>query len=81
MRPKREGRFITRTLITCAPSKEVFKIDPNDYPIEDYEGLKSGKAKGGKGKQAQTVEEEEPEGDDADEDGDEDGDKAADAKN
>lgn len=36
MRPKREGRFITRVIFTSAPSKEKFKIDPKEFPF-DYE--------------------------------------------
>lgn len=78
MRPKREGRFITRTLITSPPSQEVFKIDPADYPIEDYEGVTLGKAKDKKGNKAQSVEKVEPEENDEEE---EDEEKAADAKN
>lgn len=35
-RPKREGQFITRVLLTSAPSKEIFKIDPFQYVAEEY---------------------------------------------
>lgn len=34
MRPKRNGKFITRVFLTSPPSKENFKIDPKDFPFE-----------------------------------------------
>lgn len=37
LRPKRGGKFITRVLFTSPPSKEIFRIDPVDFPFEDYE--------------------------------------------
>lgn len=37
LRPKRGGKFITRVLFTSPPSKEVFRIDPVDFPFKDYE--------------------------------------------
>lgn len=36
MRPKRDGKFITRVLFTSPPSKENLKIDPKDFPFDDY---------------------------------------------
>lgn len=36
-RPKRGGKFITRVLFTSPPSREVFRIDPLDFPFDDYE--------------------------------------------
>uniref|UniRef100_A0A1A9WY60 Large ribosomal subunit protein uL1m n=1 Tax=Glossina brevipalpis TaxID=37001 RepID=A0A1A9WY60_9MUSC len=36
MRPKREGRFITRVLLRSPPSPEVLKIDPYVYVPELY---------------------------------------------
>lgn len=36
-RPNRGGKFITRVLFTSPPSKEIFRIDPADFPFEDYE--------------------------------------------
>lgn len=36
MRPKRDGKFITRVLLTSPPSKENLKIDPKDFPFDDY---------------------------------------------
>lgn len=35
-RPKRGGKFITRVLFTSPPSKEILRIDPIDFPFEDY---------------------------------------------
>lgn len=37
-RPKRDGKFITRILISSPPSQETLKIDPKDFPIDNYEG-------------------------------------------
>lgn len=37
MRPKRSGKFITRVLLKCPPSREVLKIDPFLYVNENYE--------------------------------------------
>lgn len=37
LRPKRGGKFITRVLFTSPPSKEIFRIDPLDFPFDDYE--------------------------------------------
>lgn len=36
-RPNRGGKFITRVHCTTQNSKEIFKIDPTDFPFEDYE--------------------------------------------
>lgn len=36
-RPKRPGKFITRVHLTALNSKEIFKVDPADFPFEDYE--------------------------------------------
>ncbi|XP_063704860.1 large ribosomal subunit protein uL1 [Culicoides brevitarsis] len=36
MRPKRDGKFITRILLKCPPSKEQLKIDPFQYVSETY---------------------------------------------
>lgn len=35
VRPKREGRFVTRVLLTSPPSGETFKIDPFLYIPEE----------------------------------------------
>lgn len=35
-RPNRPGKFITRVHFTAQNSKEMFKIDPVDFPFEDY---------------------------------------------
>lgn len=35
MRPKREGKFITRVLLKCAPGSEQLKIDPFLYIPEE----------------------------------------------
>lgn len=35
-RPKRGGKFVTRVYCTSPPSKEIFQIDPADFPIEDF---------------------------------------------
>lgn len=35
MRPKRDGKFITRVLFTSPPSGETLKIDPFVYIPED----------------------------------------------
>lgn len=35
VRPKREGRFVTRVLLTSSPSGEVLKIDPFLYIPEE----------------------------------------------
>lgn len=37
MRPKRDGKFITRVIFTSPPSKETLKIDPKDFPFDDYD--------------------------------------------
>lgn len=37
MRPRREGKFITRTLLSSPPSKETMKIDSFLYVPENYE--------------------------------------------
>lgn len=37
LRPKRGGKFITRVLFKSPPSKEIFRIDPVEFPFEDYE--------------------------------------------
>ena len=44
MRPKRTGKFITSVLIKCAPSEELFKIDPFVY-ISEERAPDSGKKK------------------------------------
>lgn len=36
-RPNRGGKFITRVYFTTPVSNERFKIDPSDFPFEDYE--------------------------------------------
>lgn len=36
-RPNRGGKFITRVHFTTPNSKEIFKIDPVDFPFPDYE--------------------------------------------
>lgn len=36
VRPKRTGKFITRTLLTSPPSGEVLKINPFLYISEEY---------------------------------------------
>lgn len=36
-RPNRGGKFITRVHLTTPNSKEIFKIDPVDFPFADYE--------------------------------------------
>lgn len=36
-RPKRDGKFITRVIMTSPPSQETLKIDPNDFPFDDYD--------------------------------------------
>lgn len=36
-RPNRPGKFITRVHFTALNSKEIFKIDPADFPFDDYE--------------------------------------------
>lgn len=59
MRPKREGRFITRVILTSSPSKEQLKIDPKDFPFDYEHGSTTGKSK------AATSELEEPEEDEA----------------
>jgi len=41
MRPKRDGKFITRTLLTSPPSSECLKIDPFLHVQENY--VKKGK--------------------------------------
>lgn len=35
-RPNRPGKFITRVHLTATNSKETFKVDPIDFPFEDY---------------------------------------------
>lgn len=35
-RPNRPGKFITRVHLTTPNSKEKFKIDPIDFPFEDF---------------------------------------------
>lgn len=80
MRPKREGRFITRIYLTSPPSKENFKIDPKDFPIDDYEGTTKGGKQKTKATKASEIEEA---GTDTDNDGDDDAqeEKVANAKN
>lgn len=36
-RPNRGGKFITRVHFTTTNSTEIFKIDPIDFPFEDYD--------------------------------------------
>lgn len=59
MRPKREGRFVTRVLLKSAPSSEVFKIDPFLYIPE--ERINTGKSQ----KQEETFDEEDQDDDQA----------------
>lgn len=35
-RPNRPGKFITRVHLSSPNSKESFKVDPIDFPFEDY---------------------------------------------
>lgn len=56
-RPKREGHFITRVLLKCPPSKEMFKIDPFQFVAEEYRRS---------GRKAQTEDKEEDETEDVD---------------
>lgn len=37
VRPKREGKFITRVLLKCPPARELLKIDPFIYVEESSE--------------------------------------------
>lgn len=39
MRPKREGKFITRVTVKCPPSSEIIRIDPYAYVSEKNEKL------------------------------------------
>lgn len=45
LRPNRPGKFITRIHLTTPNSKEMFKLDPIDFPFEDLDrpGVESGK--------------------------------------
>ncbi|XP_075148329.1 mitochondrial ribosomal protein L1 [Haematobia irritans] len=45
VRPKREGKFITRVLLKSPPSREQLKIDPFLYVPEMYEKSSSGSVK------------------------------------
>lgn len=36
-RPDRGGRFITRVFLKTAMSSELLRINPNDFPFDDYE--------------------------------------------
>lgn len=36
-RPKRGGRFITRVFLETEMSSELLRINPNDFPFEDYD--------------------------------------------
>lgn len=65
MRPKRDGKFITRVFLTSPPSKENFKIDPKDFPFE-YEIGTADKSK------VEKIEEPDDGGDAADDDTDDD---------
>ncbi|KAH8416685.1 hypothetical protein KR222_007071 [Zaprionus bogoriensis] len=56
MRPKREGRFVTRVLLKSAPSSEQLKIDPFVYIPELYD-KSAAKASREAKKQAEPVEE------------------------
>lgn len=33
-RPKREGKFITRAILSSPPSSETLKLDPKEFPFE-----------------------------------------------
>lgn len=46
-RPKRNGKFITRVILTSPPSSETLKVDPKDFPFDDYDrqGMVFGKKK------------------------------------
>lgn len=52
IRPKRDGKFITRVLIKSAPSPEQFKIDPFVYVPEGKKEVKVDPKKGGKKQEA-----------------------------
>lgn len=54
LRPKREGKFITRVIMTSPPSRETLKIDPSEFPFEDT--LNATLSKGKRGKKAAPVE-------------------------
>lgn len=56
MRPKREGRFITRVLLKSAPSSEQLKIDPFVYVPELFDKSTAKTTREAK-KQAEPVEE------------------------
>lgn len=36
-RPKRDGKFITRVLFTSPPSQETLKINPSEFPFDNYD--------------------------------------------
>lgn len=44
IRPKREGKFVTRVLLKCAPGSEQLKIDPFLYIPEQAVRKPSSKA-------------------------------------
>lgn len=44
VRPKREGRFVTRVLLKCFPGTEQLKIDPFVYIPEEVVKKSSSKA-------------------------------------
>lgn len=44
-RPNRGGKFITRVHLITPNSKEIFKINPVDFPFEDYERPEDPEAK------------------------------------
>lgn len=57
-RPKRQGSFITRVVLTSPPSKETLLVDPEDY-AKEIAPKKT--VKKNTGKQEVQEEEEEPE--------------------
>lgn len=59
VRPRREGRFITRVILKSPPSREQLKIDPFVYVPEMYEKKTSSDSGGKKSSKNTTKQEEE----------------------